>query len=78
MPRPAGHLNQETVGNQLTAGGTHSSCHTDLAARSGCQPDATVTADAPDTTDAHAAGRVNRTVGRRKSFRLYVNVLEVD
>lgn len=71
MPRPAGHLNQEAVGNQLAAGGANSSRHSDLPAGSGCHADAAVTPDAADPADAaHAARRIDRTVGRRRSFRL--------
>lgn len=71
VPRPAGHLNQEAVGNQLAAGGAHSSRHSDLAAGSGGQAETGVTPDAADPADAaHAARRIDRTVGRRRSFRL--------
>lgn len=75
MPRPTGHLNQEAVGNQLTASGTNSSRYADLAAGSGADQAANNAAtgtasDAPDSADTQATGRIDGTVGRRWSFRL--------
>lgn len=75
VPRPAGHLNQEAVGNQFTAGSANSSRDTDLAAGSGADQAANNAAtgtasDASDSADPQAAGRIDRTVGRRWSFGL--------
>ena len=75
MPRPAGHLNQEAVGNQLAAGGAHPGSNSGLAAGSGADQAAdaaahTAATNAADTADAKAAGWIDGTVGWRRSFRL--------
>ncbi len=75
VPRPAGHLNQEAVGNQLAASSAHSGRDSRLTAGSGADQTAdsaanTVATDAADAADAQAARRVDRTVGGRRSFRL--------
>lgn len=75
MPRPAGHLNQEAVGNQLAASSAHSGRDSRLTAGPSADQTAdsaanAVATDAADAADAQAARRVDRTVGGRWSFRL--------